>query len=174
MNGPDIPQINDEIARKFERIEADISFAGGVAEIFERLLAEIETEFGVPFVWLSVIRRPETEVFLKLLDESDFLCDRLNVIDPALFLEIIPDDARALLANGDLKPFFRLMPPNRKYFIRSLAISPLTLHGRLIGSINHGDASPERYRQEMDTTLLNHLALSVSERLAHLLPSEGM
>jgi uncharacterized protein YigA (DUF484 family) len=172
MNGQDIPQINDEIALKFGRIEADLSTGGGVVKFFERLFAKTETEFGVPYVWLSFIPKPETDILLKLLGESD-LCERLNVIDTESFLKIIPNAAHPLLANGDLRPFFRLMPPNRKYFIRSLAVSPLTLHGRLIGSINYGDASPERYNQEMDATLLNHLARSVSEQLAHFFPREG-
>jgi uncharacterized protein YigA (DUF484 family) len=76
-----------------------------------------------------------------------------------------------VIASGDLRPFFRLMPPNVKYFIRSLAVAPLALHGRLIGSLNHGDASPERYRPGMDTALLDHLAATVSRRLSDLLPT---
>ncbi|MEK7827893.1 MAG: hypothetical protein AAB299_09220, partial [Thermodesulfobacteriota bacterium] len=44
------------------------------------------------------------------------------------------------------------------------------LHGRLIGSLNNGDASPERYRPGMGTTLLDHLAATVSRRLSELLP----
>jgi uncharacterized protein YigA (DUF484 family) len=42
----------------------------------------------------------------------------------------------------------------------------------LIGSLNHGDASPDRYRPGMDTTLLNHLALTVSDQLSRLSPPE--
>jgi GAF domain-containing protein len=173
MKEQNIPQINELIAIKFKKIEAALSSGGGIAELFEILLAEIETEFCVPFVWLSFIRRPETEILLKLLGESDILRDRLNVMDQSSFLEIVPDDSQPLLTNSHIKPFFRLMPPNRRYFIRSLAISPLFLHGRMIGSINHGDPSPERYHPEMDTTLLSNLARCVSERLTHLLSLEG-
>jgi uncharacterized protein YigA (DUF484 family) len=172
MKEQNIPQINELIAIKFRKIEADLSAVGSIAELFEILFAKIETEFGVPFVWLSFIRRPETEILLKLLGQSDILRDRLNVMDPSPFLEIVPDDSQPLLMNSHLKPFFRLMPPNRRYFIRSLAVSPLFLHGRMIGSINHGDTSPERYHPEMDTTLLSHLARSVSEHLTYLLSLE--
>ena len=65
------------------------------------------------------------------------------------------------------------MPPNVKYFLRSLAIAPFSLHGRLIGSLNHGDASPDRYRPGMETALLDHLARTVSEQLSRLLPPGG-
>jgi two-component system cell cycle response regulator len=172
MNDPDIRKTNDEIARKFGGIEADLAVCRGIGELFERLLWGSEEAFGVPFVWLSLLRSPETEALLNLLRESDILQDRINIIAPAPFLEILPDVANPLLASGDLRPFFRLMPPNVKYFLRSLAIAPLTRHGCLIGSLNHGDASPDRYRPGMETALLDHLARTVSEQISRLLPPE--
>jgi uncharacterized protein YigA (DUF484 family) len=173
MNDPDILKTNDEIARKFGEIEADLAACRGIGELFERLLSGSEEAFGVPFIWLSLLSRPEMEKLLKLLGKSDILRDRINSIAPASFLEIVPDAEHPLLASGDLRPFFRLMPSNVKYFLRSLAVAPLTCHGMLIGSLNHGDASPDRYRPGMDTTLLNHLALTVSDHLSRLsLPEE--
>jgi uncharacterized protein YigA (DUF484 family) len=170
MNETDIPTINDEIARKFRKIKVGLTASQSAVELFEALLARIETEFGIPFVWLSLIRLPETAGLLKSLEASALLCDRLNSIERTRFMEILPDAASPLLVSGDLRPFFRLLPQNQKYFIRSLAVSPITLHGRLIGSMNHGDASPTRYEPGMDTTLLKQLARSVSNRLARLLP----
>jgi uncharacterized protein YigA (DUF484 family) len=170
MEASDITTINDEIACKFRKIEAGLSVHRSAAELFEALLGGIEREFGIPFVWLSLIRLPETAGLRKGLETSDFLRDRLNSIDKTPFLEIIPDFAAPLLVSGDLRPFFRLLPRTRKYLIRSLAVSPLTLRGKPIGSINHGDTSPARYEPGMDTTLLRHLARSVSESLANILP----
>ena len=172
MNDTDILKTNDEIARKFGEIEADLAACREIGELFERLLSGSEEAFGVPFVWLSLLRKPETEALLKHLGKSDVLRDRINIIAPASFLEILPDVAHPLLASGDLRPFFRLMPPNVKYFLRSLAIAPLTRHNCLIGSLNHGDASPDRYRPGMETALLDHLSRTVSEHLSLLLPPE--
>jgi uncharacterized protein YigA (DUF484 family) len=173
MDEPDIPAINDEIARKFRRVEADLSARRSAVELFEGLLAGIEREFGIPFVWLSLIRLPETAGLQKSLEASAFLRDRLNSIEKKSFREIIPHRGTPLLVSGDLRPFFRLLPHTRKYLVRSLAISPLTLRGTPIGSINHGDTSSARYESGMDTTLLTHLARSVSDRLACLLPPAG-
>jgi two-component system, cell cycle response regulator len=172
MNGPDIPKINEGITRRFRKIEARLALGRSAVELFEALLADIQTEFSIPFVWLSLIYIPELAGLQKNLEASPLLRDRLNIIENALFLEVVPDGAPPLLVSGDLRPFFRLLPPNRKYFIRSIAVSPLTFHGRLIGSLNQGDSSPERYAPGMDTALLMHLAQRVSERLSHLLPSE--
>jgi uncharacterized protein YigA (DUF484 family) len=172
MNEPDIRKTNDEIALKFGGIEADLAVCRGIRELFERLLSGSEEAFGVPFVWLSLLHSPVTEELLKPLRKSDLLQDRINIIAPAPFLEILPDVAHPLLASGDLRPFFRLMPPNVKYFLRSLAIAPLTRHDCLIGSLNHGDASPDRYRPGMETALLDHLARTVSAQISRLLPPE--
>jgi uncharacterized protein YigA (DUF484 family) len=172
MNGPDIPSINEEIACKFRKIEMRLARRRSAVELFEALLADIQREFRIPFVWLSLILIPEMIGLQKSLERSSLLHDRLKIIEQAAFLEIVPDGVTPLLVNGNLKSFFRLLPPSRKYFIRSLAISPLTLQGRLIGSLNQGDASLERYEPGMDTTLLMHLAQSVSARLIPLLPIE--
>jgi len=170
MNDPDILKMNDELARKFGKIEAELVVCRGIGELFERLLSGSGEAFGIPFVWLSILRDPKTETLLRILNDSELLRNRLNVIEPSSFLEVCPDGPSSVIASGDLRPFFRLMPPNVKYFIRSLAVAPLALHGRLIGSLNHGDASPERYRPGMGTTLLDHLAATVSGRLSDLLP----
>ena len=170
MNDPDILKMNDELTRKFGKIEVDLVACRGIGELFERLLAGSGEAFGIPFVWLSILRNPQTETLLGILNDSELLRNRLNVIEPSSFLEVCPDGPSSVIASGDLRRFFRLMPPNVKYFIRSLAVAPLSLHGRLIGSLNHGDASPERYRPGMGTKLLDHLAATVSSRLSDLLP----
>ena len=73
MEETDVPTINDEIARKFRKIEADLSTRRSAAELFEALLAGIEREFAIPFVWLSLIRLPETAGLRKSLEASAFL-----------------------------------------------------------------------------------------------------
>jgi uncharacterized protein YigA (DUF484 family) len=172
MNISDIPKINEGITLRFRKIEADLTVCTSAVDLFETLLSNIQTEFGIPFVWLSLIRMPEIADLMNSLEASPLLRDRLNIIESSSFLEVVPDCTFPLLVNGDLRPFFRLLPPNRKYFIRSLAVSPLTLCGRLIGSLNQGDSSYERYDPDMDTTLLMHLAQIVSDCLSHLFPSK--
>jgi uncharacterized protein YigA (DUF484 family) len=170
MDNVDIPKINEEIAQKFMKIEVNIAARRTAVDLFETLLSEIEAEFGIPFVWLSILRLPETTGLVNALATSDMLSERLNLLAEERFLEIIPAASCPLLVSGHLGPFFRLMPHNRKYFIRSLAVSPITVRGKLVGSVNHGDPSPSRYEPGMDTTLLTHLARCVSDRLSVILP----
>ncbi len=169
MSDPDIPTVNDDLARRFAEIEARLAFCRSAAELFERLLTDLEETFEIPFVWLTFIRSAETRPLLEALEASDLLRDRLNRLSPEVFREILPDPSRPLLVSGDLRPFFRMLPPARKFLLRSLAVSPLMLRGHLIGSLNHGDASPTRYEPGLDTTLLEHLTGKVSDRLGECL-----
>jgi len=81
MNVPDIPKINEGIARKFRKIEARFALRRSAVELFEALLADIQTEFSIPFVWLSLIRIPEMTGLQKSLEASPLLRDRLNIIE---------------------------------------------------------------------------------------------
>jgi uncharacterized protein YigA (DUF484 family) len=68
-----------------------------------------------------------------------------------------------------MKPFYKLLPRNKKYFIKSLAIAPITLNSEIVGSINHGDFSNLRYQPGMDTNLLEKLASNISARLSNIM-----
>lgn len=160
---------NKEIADKFARVEAELPLFSEPKELFEKLLMRLHEEFAIPFVWLSIIKRPDIDNLAQNLASSEILKDRLNIIDEASFLELASREARPVLANRDLHPFYRLFPKNKKYFIKSIAVTPIMLEGRMIGSINYGDASDMRYEPDMDTGLLEHLTGTVSSCLAGLL-----
>lgn len=168
----DIGRINREIALKFRQIEDECALCRSIAELFERLLSSLERRFALPYVWLSLLSLPRTDRLIREVQKSPLLSERLNVITEEAFREIVPDITLPILASGDMRPFFRLLPPTRKYFLRSIAVAPLTLDGLQIGSLNHGDHSPDRYRPGLDTSLLHHLATAVSGKLAGLLLRE--
>ena len=161
---------NQDIAEKFRLIEDEISTSGDTLELFETLVFRIEKDFSIPFVWLSIVDRPELTVLIRELQLSANLADRINIIDEKVFLDLTSNSEVPVLANENLKPFYRLLPRNNKYLIRSLAIAPLWVTGVIIGSVNHGDSSAHRYEPSMDTALLGQMAAKVSACLARLLP----
>jgi len=110
---------------------------------------------------------------VQALSSSGILADRLNIIDEASFLELSSRGETPVLANQDLNPFYRLLPRSKKFFIKSIAVAPLTLDGRVIGSINYGDAASMRYEPGMDTSLLQHLTGAVSSCLTRLLKTNA-
>jgi uncharacterized protein YigA (DUF484 family) len=168
----EIKRKNEEIAEKFMRIETAITSFSDAKELFEKVLAQIEETFNIPFVWISMINRPHLPDAIHSLTTSKILKDRLNIIDEDIFLSLIANDTKPVLANDDLKPFYKLFPKKKKFFIRSLAVAPITLHKEIIGSLNHGDFSHLRYQPDMDTGLLSKLASNISSRLSEIIPFE--
>jgi uncharacterized protein YigA (DUF484 family) len=164
----DIERINTKIASSFEKIKAGLSEAKNIAGLFEILFTGIEKEFEVPFVWLTLMDTENNKPIIAAIKCSDVLQDRLKVITPELFHEILPAGLKPVLVNKDLQPYYKLLPSNRKYFVKSLALVPFTVNDEIAGSWNNGDAYHDRYTPDMETNLLQNLAHSVSVRLIEL------
>jgi uncharacterized protein YigA (DUF484 family) len=159
-------RVNEAIQDTFSRIEEALPGKAGIGDLIAHVLQELQEAFNIPFAWFSIIDHPETTGWQEEFLRSPFLRGRLNRIDSAAFAELATKGTEPVLANGDLKPFYRLLPQSNKYFIRSIAMAPITMHGVFIGSLNFGDTAPTRYHAEMDTSLLAHLASAVSNNLA--------
>jgi hypothetical protein len=164
----DIERINTKIAASFAKIETGLSEAGNIPGLFEILFTEIEKEFKVPYVWLTLIDTLDNKPIIAAIKSSDVLQDRLKVITPELFREILPAGLKPVLVNKDLQPYYKLLPSNRKYFIKSLALVPFKVNNEIAGSWNNGDAYHDRYTPDMETNLLQNLSHSVSLRLIEL------
>ena len=164
----DIHRINEDLAARFRKMEAELLSAPTIAGLFEALVEGIEREFGVPFVWLTFMDRPGADALTNAAVASDILKSRFSVVSAELLEKIIPDGRQPVLSNQNLQLFYRLMPSSQKYFVRSIAVVPFALEGRMIGAWNNGDADANRYSPDMDTALLAALADRISLRLTEL------
>lgn len=167
-------KINEEIAQRFFEIEVSILSILNFKDLFEKLLTEIKEKFGVPYVWISMIDKSEVSDLIKTLESSKILKGGLNIIKKKIFLDLIENDTKPVLINGDLRPYYQLLPPGQMHFIRSLAIAPITFDGEVIGSLNQADLSRLRYRPGMDTRLLEQLAVKVSICLSNVTAHEKL
>ena len=167
-------RVNEEIAQKFFEIEVSILSILNFRDLFEKLLTEIREKFGVPYVWISMIDKSEVSDLIKTLESSKILKERLNVISKSSFLDLIENETKPVLISGDLRPYYQLLPQGQMYFIRSLAIAPITLDGAVIGSLNQADLTRLRYRPGMDTRLLEQLAVKVSICLSNVTAHEKL
>ena len=165
----DVQRINIILADSFERLKASLSEANDIACLFESLFAGIEKEFEVPYVWLTLIDTKTTASVIEAVKSSDILMDRVKIIKPELFQEILPTGIKPVLVNKDLQPYYKLLPSTRRYFVKSLALVPFKIKEEIVGSWNNGDAYRDRYTPEMGTDLLQNLAQVLSERLGELI-----
>jgi diguanylate cyclase (GGDEF)-like protein len=165
---------NEEIAQKFHEIETSILSILNFKDLFEVLLTEIEDKFRVPYTWISFIEKSEVSGLVAALESSAILKERLNIVERELFMELLGPHKKPILVNRNLKPYFKLLPQNRKYFIKSIAVAPITLDGAIIGSLNQADFEAARFQPGMDTTLLERLALKLSLCLSNVTAHEKL
>ncbi len=163
---------NRLLAGKFERVEKRLEGITSPVRLLEHLLGQIEKEFSVPYVWVSLVDTGPLAGTIAALKASALLKDRINVVEKEPFLELTGQGASPVLANRELQPFYKLLPGSVRYFLKSLAVAPLTVNGEIAGSLNLGDYSPGRYRPGMDTDLLRHLTDSVSSQLSAMLAKD--
>lgn len=159
---------NEALAQKFFDIEVRILTLTNLRELFQELLQEISEKFNVPFVWITLIDDEMTSPLLKEIVSSVNLNFGLKIMAAGPFHALLGRETRPFLANRDLKKYKALMPQGENYPLGSLALAPLTMEGRVIGSLNHGDPSNERYMPGLETTYLERMAVKVSICLSNL------
>lgn len=167
-NEDDLKGINEIIAGRFRNVEDGVGSAETINGLFENLITGIEKEFAVPFVWLTLIDHESTLPIINEMMSSDILKSRFSVVSQEFIETLLTGGMKPVLANKDLKPFYRLLPPSRKYFVRSIAVVPFVLDGRMIGTWNNGDADANRYEPDMKTDLIQGLAVRISQKLSQL------
>ncbi len=165
---------NEIIARNFFKIEKSILTILNFTDLFSVLLNEIKDRFKVPYAWISMIEKCDISEFIHSLEASESLANRLSMIDKQVFTKLVGTSSVPLLVNRNLEPYAELLPENRKYFIKSMAIAPISLDGEIIGSLNQADTSQTRFHQGMDTSNLEQLAVKVSLCLSNVTAHEKL
>ncbi len=165
---------NEEIAQNFFLVEKKILSILNFRALFEELLSEIIEKFNVPYVWLSIIEKSELSNLIQSLESSNILKKRLNLINRSAFAQLVGNTMKPILVNGNLKPYFKLFPRHTKYVINSLAITPISFDGEIIGSMNQADISKSRFHSGLDPSLLEHLAVKMSLCLSNVAAHERL
>jgi len=163
---------NEDVTKKFHEIETRILTILDFSDLFEVLLTQIREKFKVPYAWLSMIEKSEVSTLIHALESSEIIKDRLNIIDRESFFSLVDSNMHPLLVNEDLKPYYKLLPKDYKYFIKSIAIAPISLDGEIIGSLNQADFSSKRFQPGIDTSRLEQLAIKVSLCLSNVTAHE--
>jgi len=162
---------NEITAQRFHEVESRFLSILNFRDFFEVLVSEIIEKFSVPHVWISIIDSCEISGFLDAIRNSEILHDRINIVNEDEFGKIAGKLTRPLLANKNLDRFAILNPPDDSL---SMAIAPLTLDGKLIGTLNQADVSEDRFSPGKDTSLLERLAVKVSLCLSNVTAHEKL
>ena len=165
---------NEQLAEKFHLLETRILGVLKFQDFFQVLLDQISEIFEVPYVWLSLIEDEDAAEPIRRMASSARLRTRLNQIDVDSFRKLFGRDDKPQLENEMLERYHPLLPEADRFHFRSLAMVPVTLDGKLVGSLNLADASASRYRPGYNTILLERLAVKVSLCLSNVTAHENL
>jgi len=165
---------NEITARKFHEIEVSILTILNFQDFIEKLLFEISSKFSVTYTWLSIIEESTISEYLHNIQNSALLRTSTAFLSRDEFSQISRNRLKPLLANKTLSRFQPLIPEASNYDIGSIAVAPITLDGRVVGSINQADTDANRFEPGIDTSLLEQLALKVSLCLSNVTAHEQL
>ena len=166
---------NEETAKKFHRVETKILSILNYTDFFEVLLTKIKETFNIPFVWCTFQETVEISYLLRHMRSSIILKENIKIIARHSFMKLIGSNTKPILINDNLKNYYSLFPKNiKQHHVRSMVIAPVSLDGKIIGSLNHADSSPHRFQPGIDTNLLEQLAVKISIGLSNVTAHEKL
>ncbi len=165
---------NEQIHRKFNLLESRMIATLNFRDFFECLITEMAGIFDVPRVWLTVIEESHLADLIRQLNDSEIIGKTTCFIKKSDFDAIIGAQGRPLLFNSDMAHCRSFFPDGRISSIRSLALTPVTIDGEVVGSLNQGDTDPARYEPDMDTSYLEQLMLKISLCLSNVAAHEKL
>ena len=166
---------NDEYARKFSEIENSILSILNFKDFFRNLLTTIGTTFHVPHVWISIIEESSIYRHVRSMQDSDLLKSRTGFISSDNFRAITDSFvSKSILANRKIHRFKQLYPSGARFDIGSIAVTPITMDGEMVGSLNQGDMNIHRFTPGIDTELLDRLGVKISLCLSNVTAHEQL
>lgn len=166
---------NERIARKFFEIERCILSVGRSDQFVSTLTKAIEEQFDVPYVWINLINEAPLAHLVETLERIPDLYDRVVFTRRSHIIDIVKSNAKTVLVNQDIEKYRIITPPIHYGVVASLAVSPLTIDGTLVGLLCQADSDIERYNPKTkDTLLLDQLATKISLCLLNVTAREKL
>lgn len=166
---------NERLALKFFEIERCILSIGRCDQFVSTLTKEVQNQFNVPYVWVNLINEAPLAHMVEALEKVAGLKDRVLFTRRGALLDTIGAGSKTVLVNTSIGRYWEVIPQAYRSVIGSLAISPLTIDGELVGLFCQGDADTSRYDPTTkDTFLLDQLAIKISICLSNVTAREKL
>lgn len=166
---------NERIARKFFEIERCILSIGRCDQFVSTLTREVQKQFNVPYVWVNLINEAPLAHLAENLEKTPDLRDRVIFGRRSTMIDVIGSGSKTILINSGIQACNDVIPVAFRDIITSVAVSPLTIDGALVGLFCQADSDPSRYDPHTkDTFLLDQLAIKISICLSNVAAREKL
>ena len=153
---------NEEIARNLFAIEVSILNISSTRAFLELLLNSVLDKFAIKIGWYSVIDSSHTQPLINALKSSEDLTGKWTVLSSVDYLQATKGEREPILDHRKLERFSVMTPNTIRARVKSLAVLPLLIDGRLAGSLNLADDTAERYQSEKEVFFLQQLSVKAS------------
>jgi len=153
---------NEIIARNLFEIEAEIMNITQCSDFFEQLIKMVRDKFSIEYAWVTMADIPANQHFIDSLaqiDSEEPFYKKVAMID---FLQATKSTREPILVDTKLSNLKPMIPSTFFPFIRSVAILPLIIEKKVVGSLVLGSPDAKRYSPSKDNFFLQHLAVKVS------------
>lgn len=170
-----IARVNQRIQDNFDALEERILKSRSVRDMARVIVQEIRRRFGVDWVTLCVA-----------LDPADVLSrsDTQGIKGLPSFVRVVDAGQLGRALSGVKRWEVLLGPPGDEaelFFredmlaeMRSRAVVPLHLSGKLVGTLNLGSRDPERYGSDQGTDFLRRLGCKISLVMDNILSHQRL
>jgi uncharacterized protein YigA (DUF484 family) len=162
-------RFNEEVQKNISELESDLSAPDTPEDLFRALLTGVKTQFGISTFSVCLSRHFFEELFSDL--GSDRVGRKRNGLDSVRTIH--EEKLRNLFQSGP-EPILRghldhgspdLFPVKLLNGIKSEAVIPLLCDRKIVGTVNLGDPSPERFLDGLGTAFLKRLSRTLSAHL---------
>ena len=165
-------KVNESIARKLFEIETEVLACQSSEELLKRLLDLIQAKFQLSGISLLLAEPTPLSYLINGNLQSNWHQIHTKPIS-AEKLALLHVDKKPLLTNN-LHQLENIIPASLLTEAKSAALTPLSLEGKLFGSLLFTDKSPARFHQKLGTFHLEQLAVKVSLCLSNVLIREQL
>lgn len=165
-------RINEQKMQRFQNMELQLIGSRSLSELCENILNNYKQEFSLDLVTLTLM--DENYELRRFADEGNI--HNRNLIfysESEQFERIFRKPYAPQLGEFNLERHGGLLSPVSSP-IKSLACLPLIRYGKLIGSLNLGSESRERFSKEFATEFLERLATIVAMCLENTINHERL
>lgn len=165
-------KVNESIARKLFEIETEVLACQSSGELLERLLGLIQTKFQLSGISLLLAEPTPISYLINSNLQSNWHQKNTSTISIQK-LTLLHIDKKPMLTN-QLEQLDNIVPNSLLVGVKSAALTPLSLEGKLFGSLLFTDKSSARFHQNLGTFHLEQLAVKVSLCLSNVLIREQL
>ncbi len=163
---------NEAIAQKLFEIETAVLSAQSSEQLLKNLLELIQEKFSLSGIYLLLASPPPLSYLLNSNLQSSWHQANSKQVSSETLKKYHPDNQPFL--SNQLNQYQHLLPASLVPNAKSIALTPLTLEGKLFGSLLFCDLNPDRFTPQLGTFHLQQLAVKVSLCLSNVLIREQL